>query len=318
MTICSNENNYSRRAINCRRGFRHWASLSAGLLAILLSSAMPAPSARAQEASETVVATVNGKTITEADLEIARNDFGENLAQYPEDQRRNILIDVLVNLQLLAAEAEKTGLASTPAFERRLAYVRARTLRDSYFETEIEGDITDETMRAAYDEQIGSIEQPEEVSARHILVDTEEDAKAVVEALNDGADFATLATEKSTGPSAQNGGDLGFFEKGMMVPAFAEAAFALDVGSISAPVQTQFGWHVIKVEEKRTKPAPAFEEIESQLREFLIRNKFAEVITKLKEGATIDIVADPDMIEGAAPANEDADPGAAPEEADSQ
>ncbi|MBZ0217815.1 MAG: hypothetical protein K8F25_14755, partial [Fimbriimonadaceae bacterium] len=176
MTIYVTENEYTCRLTSRCGAFRRWILASAGLLAVVLSPALSVPLAHAQDGQEKIVATVNGKAITEADLQVARNDFGENLAQYPEDQRRTILIDVLINLQLLAGEAEKTGMAATPEFERRMAYVRARTLRDTYFEQEIEEGISDEVLRTAYDEQIGSIEQPEEVRARHILVDTEDEA----------------------------------------------------------------------------------------------------------------------------------------------
>ncbi len=290
-----------------------WASASTLLLAAILIPVQPARIATAQEASDKVVAIVNGSDITEAEVALALDDFGENLAQYPEDQRRIILVDVLINLHLLAGEAEKEGMDSTPEFERRMAYVRSRTLRDAYFEQKIDTEITNETIQAAYEEQIANIERPEEIHARHILLDTEEEAVAIVEQLNGGADFAELAAEKSTGPSAPNGGDLGFFEKGMMVPAFAEAAFALEIGQISAPVQTQFGWHVIKVEEKRTQPAPQLTEVEDQLREYLIRNRFAEIIEQLKENATIEIVGRPapDAGDSDAGENENSDSGEA-------
>lgn len=301
----------SQRTDNRVRGVRGWVLASAGLLGALLVSPAANHSAYAQDAGDKVVATINGEAITESELALALNDFGQNLSQYPEEQRRTILIDVFINLRLLAAEAEKSGMATTADFERRMAYLRSRTLRDAYFEKMIEGAVTEEELRSTYDAQIVNVERPEEIRARHILVDTEEEAKAIVEQLNGGADFAELAKEKSTGPSAPSGGDLRYFVRGAMVPAFDEAVFALEVGQISAPVQTQFGWHVIKLEEKRTQPAPEYAELESQLREFVIRNRFGEIVTRLKEAAEIEIMQDP------AAASEDENAGGNDNPADS-
>ncbi|MBL4756285.1 MAG: peptidylprolyl isomerase [Rhizobiales bacterium] len=243
----------------------------------------------AQEESP-VVATIGDLQITEADIALAEADFAGSLEQYPEAQRRTILIDVMINLTLLASAAEASEISQTPEFIRRLNYVRLRALRDLYFEQEIETQITPEAIEAAYQAQIANVPIEVEIHARHILVETEDEAKALVEALEGGADFEELAQEKSTGPSGANGGDLGFFGENDMVPAFGTVAFSLEDGEISAPVQTQFGWHVIKVEERRNKELPALEAVSSQVRDVLIRERFAEVIANLKAASTVTIV----------------------------
>jgi len=142
-------------------------------------------------------------------------------------------------------------------------------------------------LQEAYDAQIGAAPAEEEINASHILVKTEEEAKALVEALTGGADFAELAKENSTGPSGPNGGQLGWFGKGQMVPAFEAAALALEVGTVSAPVQTQFGWHVIKLNEKREKPKPPMEAVEKQLLEQLQQQALEAKLQIIRDKATI-------------------------------
>ncbi len=261
------------------------------LKASLLASALiMAPAAVWAQEESAVVATIGDKQITEADMALAEADFAGSLEQYPEAQRRTILIDVMVNLSLLASAAEASDISQTPEFAQRLNYVRLRALRDLYFEQEIESRVTPEAIEAAYSAQIANVPVEVEIHARHILVETEDEAKALVEALEGGADFAELAQEKSTGPSGANGGDLGFFGENDMVPAFGSVAFSLEDGEISAPVQTQFGWHVIKVEERRNKELPALEAVSDQVRDVLIRERFAEVIAALKAENTVTIV----------------------------
>lgn len=255
--------------------------------AIAFSGPLAAP-AFAQQDSEGVVARVDGEAITEADLATAMDDFGSSLANYPPNQRRAILIDVLVNLKVMANAAQKAGMADTDEFTRRMQFLRDRALRDAYFDAEVGSKVTEEDLRQAYEENVASDKQ-QEVRARHILVNTEEEAKAVIEELDGGADFAELAKQKSTGPSSADGGDLGFFGEGDMVPQFWEAASALKAGEVSGPVQTEFGWHVIKVEEIRDREPPPFEALTDQIREFLVRQRFTQVIEGLKKDAVIEI-----------------------------
>ena len=162
-----------------------------------------------------------------------------------------------------------------------------------------------------YEEKIAGLKPEQEVRARHILVATEPEAKEVAERLKKGEDFATLAKEKSKDPSAE-GGDLGFFARGQMLKPFEDAAFALDVGQISEPVQTQFGWHIIKVEEKRDQPLPSFDQVKEAIISQLVQAKAQEVVTGLRDAAKIEVV-DPELKPSMEPAAESA-PGALPKD----
>ncbi|MFK7791672.1 MAG: peptidylprolyl isomerase [Devosiaceae bacterium] len=236
----------------------------------------------------TVLATVNGHEITEDEAMMASQDFAEQMQQVPEDQRRAVIVDALIDLHLLAGAGEAAGLADSDAFERRMAYQRARTLRTSYLVEVLAPTVDEAALRAAYDEAVEGFEPEEERRARHILVESEEDARAVIEELDGGADFATLAGERSTGPSGPNGGDLGFFGRGRMVPVFEEAAFALEIGDYTPdPVESQFGWHVIIVEEARETEAPAFEQLAPQIQQGLLQQSFVNAIDGLREEAEI-------------------------------
>lgn len=235
----------------------------AGSLTVLLTAPVAAQEALAPD---TVLVTVNGYDITEDEAIMASQDFAEQLQQVPADQRRAVIVDALIDLHLLAMAADETGLDESDEFARRMAYQRARTLRTSYLVDVIAADVTPEVLREAYDEAVADFEPEEERRARHILLETEEDAANVIAELDGGADFATLAAERSTGPSASNGGDLGWFGRGRMVPPFEEAAFALEVGAYSeTPVETQFGFHVLIVEEVRDTEAPTFQELAPQI-----------------------------------------------------
>ena len=246
---------------------------------------------RAAEDGDKVVATVNGEAITEADVAIAAQDYAQDLAQVPEALRRNLLVGVLVDMRVLADASLKAGRDQEAGVKRQLEYARLRTLRDSYFNEKNTLEPDEAALKKLYDEQYGDFKGPEEVHARHILVKTEDEAKAIIKELDGGKDFAEVAKEKSTGPSGPNGGDLGYFTKDRMVAEFADAAFALEPGTYSKePVKTQFGWHVIKVEDKRAQPAPSFDEVKNQLRSDAIRAKYNEVMEGLKAKADIKVV----------------------------
>ena len=149
--------------------------------------------------------------------------------------------------------------------------------------------VTDDAMHKVYDDAVKQMTPEEEVHARHILVEKEDDAKAIAAQIKGGADFATLAKEKSIEPGAkESGGDLGFFAKEQMVPEFADAAFKLEKGKVSDPVKTQFGWHVIKVEEKRTKPVPSYDQVKDQLQTFVVRKAQSDLVAKLRASAKIE------------------------------
>ena len=247
----------------------------------------------AAEDGDKVVATVNGTKITEADVAIAAQDYAQDLAQVPEAVRRNLLVGVLVDMHVLAEASLAEGRDKDPEVQKQLEYVRLRTLRDSYFNDDKSLQPEEAAIKALYDEKYGDFEGPKEVHARHILVKTEDEAKELIKELDGGKDFAELAKEKSTGPSGPQGGDLGFFTKERMVKPFAEAAFAMEPGAYSKePVKTDFGWHVIKVEEVRSQPAPSFEAVKNQLRVEAIRSHYNKVMEELKAKADITIVED--------------------------
>ena len=234
--------------------------------------------AMAQE--DAVVATVNGQPVTETDLEIAISDLEQQFAQLPEEQRRAAALSAVIEIRLLAAEAESKGLAEGDEFARRMDMLRQRALHSAYIEQEVAALVTDEAVRARYDEEIAKIPASEEVRARHILVETEEEATAIIKQLDEGGDFEAIAKEKSTDGAAAQGGDLGYFG----------AAFAMEVGAHSAePVKSQFGFHVIKLEDKRAKQPPAYEQVSDQLRSVLLRDAYMKVVNDLRAAADVEI-----------------------------
>lgn len=261
---------------------------SFALGAAIAISPLAAP-AFAQE--DKVVARVGDRTITQSVLDAATNRLGSQFARVPEDQRPARILDALIDFAVLAKEAEKAGIDKEPETERLLEYLRLQALHNAYFRREIESQITEEKLKARYDKQVAETEPQKEIRARHILVKTEEEAKAVIEALKGGGDFETLAKEKSTGPSGPQGGDLGFFSKGRMVPEFEAAAFSMDAGEFSSePVKTQFGYHVLKVEEKRDVAPPTFEQSRQQVMQVLMAETYAEAVKAAREAQEVEIV----------------------------
>lgn len=233
---------------------------------------------------KSIVVTIGETEVSEMDLAIAGEDFAEIVADVPEAEKRDKLIELLVDMHIFAQEAKKNGLADSEEFAVRLQLMEARALRNAYFEQEILSTITDEEVKARFETEIGKITPEENVSARHILVEKEDEAKKLIEELQGGADFETLAKEHSTGPSGPNGGDLGEFGRGQMVPAFEAVAFSLEKDSISTePVRTQFGWHIIQVYDKGSAPLPAFEQVEEQIRSMVVGERFTEKLSSLRE-----------------------------------
>ena len=245
---------------------------------------------QAQDAKEeTVLATVNGKAVTSTELSFIEDEIGARLGQLPPEQKQERMLNFLIDLKLVAEAAEEQGLDESEQFKNQMDFLRLRALQNEYFRKNVDEALTDEKLKAAYDEQVKAAPARMQVKARHILVKEEDEAKAIIKALDEGKDFIELAKEKSTGPSASNGGDLGYFGQGQMVPAFEAAAFALDKGAYTKePVQTQFGWHVILTEDKREQPKPEFEQVRDQMRTMLAQQMFAEKLAELKEKAKIE------------------------------
>lgn len=275
-----------------------------GLIALVASVALPLGAATAQE--DPVVAKVNGAEVRQSDLNAAEAELTGQLPPMAPEAKRDYLVTYVADLMLVAKAAEERKLGETDDFKRKLASARTKLLMEALLSAEAKAAVTEEAMRKVYDEAIKQMKDEEEVSARHILVESEEEAKKIAADLKKGGDFNAIAKEKSKDPgSKDNGGDLGFFSKDQMVPEFANAAFALNRGQLSEPVKSQFGWHVIRVDDKRKKQPPAYDQVKDQLESFVQRRAQAEMITKLRESAKIErLDAKPD----AKPADKPADP----------
>jgi len=259
--------------------------IGASTLAMMVFSVTPALS---QE--DKVYARIDGVDITQADIDTARSEIGTELARIPEADQKRVLVEFLMENQLLASAAEAEKLADTPDFKSRLKYYKRRAMRDLYFELKVRKAVKEADARKIYDDQVSQLKPETEVRARHILVKTEADARDIIEQLARGQDFAVLAMEKSTGPSNVQGGDLGYFTKGQMVPEFEKVALKLKKGEISEPVKTKFGWHVIKLEDQRQKKAPAFNEVKERITAALIQQKAQELVQELRTKAKVEIV----------------------------
>jgi len=255
--------------------------------------------------NDPVVARVNGTEIKESDLKAAEEDVGAQLPPMAEDAKKDYLTTYVADMILVSKAAEARKLGDTDEFKRKLALARTKLLMEALLQNEAKAAVTDEAMKKVYADAIKDIGNEQEVSARHILVESEDEAKAIASDLKKGGDFAAIAKEKSKDPgSKDSGGDLGFFTKDQMVPEFAEAAFKLDKGQISDPVKSQFGWHVIRVDDKRAKQPPSFDQVKDQIENFVQRKAQAELIQKLRADAKIEKV-------GQKPADPAAKPDAA-------
>jgi peptidyl-prolyl cis-trans isomerase C len=265
---------------------RAFAALAfAGLLSASFGVAAGAPPA---QDNDRVVARANGVDIHESDIAFAEEEIGSNVPNMPPAQKREYLINYTIDLVVLSQAAEKQHLADRADVKKQLAFDHNRLLMEALLMDAGKVALSDTAEHAVYDEAIKQAKSEQEVHARHILVATEDEAKAIVAQLKNGADFATLAKEKSKDPGAADGGDLGYFTKEQMVPEFADAAFKLDKGQISDPVKTQFGWHIIKVEDKRIKPTPTFEQVKPQIDNYLAHRAQNELVENLRKTATID------------------------------
>lgn len=247
--------------------------------------------ATALAAQDATVATVNGKPITEADVKLAEAEIGSELNQLPPPTRRRLLVEYVIENQVLADAAEAAKLTSGAAYEQRLAFWKRRATRDLFFDAKVKDAVKDADAKAFYDEQVKQLKPEEEVSARHILVKEKAKADEIAAKLKAGGDFVALAKEFSTDPgSKDNGGDLGFFGKGQMVPVFEETAFKLNKGEVAAPVESQFGWHIIKTDDKRTKQPPSFDSLKERIIASLVGQKAQTIVTDLRNKAKIDYV----------------------------
>jgi len=237
-----------------------------------------------------VVAKVGDETITEGDLGYAAEDLGQQLQNVPPQDQKAFLTTVLIDMKIMAKAARAAKLDGTDDYKARLAYLEDRALRRAYFEQQIATAVTPDAIKAAYDTYVKGFQPQDEVHAAHILVKTEDEAKAVEADLAKGTKFEDEAKAKSTDTgSAANGGDLGFFGHGQMVKEFEDAAFKLKAGEVSQPIQTQYGWHIIKlIETRKTQPAP-FDQVASQLQQQVLFKKFDDTVATLKKDTPVSI-----------------------------
>ncbi len=242
-----------------------------------------------QAGADTVIARIDGDALYLSELEIERLGLPEQYRDMALEQIYPQLVASVVERRLMAREAERTGMAKDPIVARLLRRARDLVLLEAFATRHVQPLLAEEAVRARWERDAAGRRGEEEVRARHILLESELDARAVAVELAGGADFAELAKTRSKGPSGPRGGDLGFFRKRDMVPAFAEVAFALAPGAVSEPVQTRFGWHIIKVEARRAGAGPAFEQVRDQIRSQIAQEKIAEILAELRAGAKVEV-----------------------------
>ena len=253
---------------------------------IVLPAAAQTTPAAAQE--KITVATVDGENIYSSDVVMLFQTLPEQYRQAGLGQMADQIVERLIEQTLVSNAARKSGLTETAEVKRRIKVLSDGVLQQMYLDNKIDEQLTDDALKAAYREQIAGAKRPEEIRARHILVKTEAEAKKIIAELGDKGDFAAAAKKHSTGPSGVKGGDLGFFSDGMMVPEFSKAAFALKAGEFTkAPVKTQFGWHIIKLEERRKAEAAPFNEVAPKLRQELGRKAYEKIVGDLRSTAKI-------------------------------
>ena len=243
------------------------------------------------------VATVNGIAITYNDVSLVEDELMAVYGQLPEEQRFQTLVGYMVNRILASEAAKKAGLENDADVAKLKAFMERKALQDVYIAKMLMERVREEDVTVYYDKEIKNGPVEEEVRARHILLDNREAADAVVADLENGADFAALAKERSKGPSGPSGGDLGYFSKQSMVPAFSDAAFRLAAGETSPPVQTQFGWHVIRVEDRRNRPVPPLDQVRDQIYQLLISEAQRDIYDEMRAKASVDLVDMPGVSE---------------------
>jgi peptidyl-prolyl cis-trans isomerase C len=287
--------------------------LRAGIIAGALILVLIGDPARADDV-DPVVAKVNGTEIHQSDLAVAEEEAGQ-LPPMSPNAKKDYLVQFVTDMILMSQAAEAKKMGDTPEFKRKLAFNREKLLMEQLLQKAGKEALTDKAMHDVYDEAAKQMGQEQEVHARHVLIraaagddkaskEAEDKIKAIIVRLKKGEDFAKVASETTEDPSGKaNGGDLGYFSKEQMVPEFSDTAFKLDKGQISEPVKTQFGWHVIKVEDKRVKPVPPFDEVKPQIENYVQRKAQAELVTSLRASANIEKMYKTD--EPAAPAAPD-------------
>lgn len=258
-------------------------SLAAGLLVAPIAVS-------AQTAGNPVVARVNGAEIRRDDVMKAIETLPAQYRQLPKEVLFDRMRDQLVTAKLIDQAAEKAKLGDDPEVKRQMAEVRERIIQQVYLTRAVEAELTDAVLKKKYDEMIKAQPAKEEVHARHILVRDEAEAKKVIAELEKGGNFAELAKKYSIDGSSGQGGDLGYFTREVMVPEFSTAAFALkNKGDYThTPVKSQFGYHIILLEDKRTAPPPAFDEVKEQIKQDMAQELIVAKMAELRKGAKVE------------------------------
>lgn len=269
---------------------RYARFVSMGATLSITTLVLPVP---AFAADSPVVATINGQPITEAEVILTIEEFGKAFENVPTEKRKAVALQQLIQSRLLIAKGRAEGIDQTAEFKRKHQNVMDRLLAQDTFESQVAGKITDQDVKLRYETEVAALPAESEVKARHILVQTEDEAKKLISELDAGAKFEDLAAKHTTDPSGkESGGDLvGYFGAGMMVPEFEKAAFSLEIGAYTkVPVQTQFGFHIIKIEDKRAKTVPTLEQLEGQVRSTIARERAALFLEGLRAAAKVEIL----------------------------
>jgi peptidyl-prolyl cis-trans isomerase C len=265
---------------------------AATMLAILVTFSDAAPVAAQEE--DKVVVRVNGQEIRTSDIRLAMDDILSQISSIPPKARYPFVVEYLIERHLIAQAAVSEKIAETDEFRRRQRFYQLKALRDAYFEEKIKPQITKEYVRSVYDREKKNTEPRMRARARHIVVATEEEAKAVLVKVKGGEDFAALAKAISKDSAAPQGGDLGYFLPEEMVPEFSKIVFALKPGDFGGPVKTPFGWHVIKVEDFKEAKHKPYEQVENGLKTILLRKKVQDLVADFRKRSKIELL-DPDL-----------------------
>jgi len=246
--------------------------------------------ANAAAGNDEVVAKVNGTPIKLSDIALADEEMGSALAQLPDEKRFQYLLSMLIDRRIVAEAARKKKMEDDPMVKIREAYFDEKVLRDVYWLQLMRDKVDAKAVKAYYDEHIAKAEAETEFHAAHILVASKTEADKIESEIKGGKTFDDVAKAESKDTSAANGGDLGWFKKEEMVPEFSNAVVKLKVGEVSAPVETQFGWHVIKLIEKRAAPKPTLEQAQEQIMRSLVGAEGNKLMDGLRKSAKIEIV----------------------------
>lgn len=259
--------------------------LAAAVVA-MTAIALPLAAQAGETVDGNIAAIVNGDKILKGDVLNAMK--GMSVKKEDTEKAFPLIVDQMVNEKLLDGDVAKSGVEKDPAFTQRMEMAKIQVIKSIYLENFLKEKVSEKAVKAEYDKFKKENQGKKEVHARHILVQSEEEAKQVIKELDGGAKFAELAKKRSSGPTAQNGGDVGYFAEGEIIPEFSKAAFALKTGTYTkTPVKSQFGWHVISVEDKRDRAVPELKDVETQIRQKLSQQAIQGKVMELRAKAEI-------------------------------